>query len=195
MNLFSTYKEILQRIDWNLFGLAVVLFTMGIVVGPKVVERNLRFLIAYPLWMYKKLEKILQRKPALIRLFIIIFIFNSTSLFISFVSGFTCFLPFLFAFLTGLNVAVITFKVSGKMGLASIFLNPVALFELPAVWIGLSLGMNLGLEVLHPMLGISLSQVFSELLDVYFFVVLPLLFISGLLEAAMISFILKHDSD
>lgn len=195
MAVLSIYRDILQRVDWNLFGLAIVLFTMGIVVGPKVVKRNLRFLIAYPLWIYKKLEKILERKPAFIRLFIIIFFFNSASLFISFVSGFTGLLPFLFAFLTGLNVAIITFKVSGKMGLAGIFLNPVALFELPAVWISLALGMNLGLEVLHPMLGIAPSQLFVELLDVYIFLVLPLLFISGFLEAAMISFMLKHDSD
>ena len=195
MSLLSMYREILQRIDWNLFGLAAVLFMMGVVVGPRIVERNIRFLIAYPLWIYRYLEKILQGKPRFLKLFLIIFCFNATSLFISFVSGFTGVLPFLFAFLTGLNVSIITFKVAGRMGFAAIFLNPVAFIELPAAWISLSLGMSLGLEIVSPVMGIPISHFFKDLLQVYLMLVLPLLFLSGLLESAMIAFMRRHDID
>ncbi|UCE17362.1 MAG: stage II sporulation protein M [Gemmatimonadota bacterium] len=195
ISLLSIYRELLQRIDWNLFGLAVVLFTMGVVVGPRIVARNIRFLIAYPLWIYNCLEKILRGRPRFFKLFVIIFCFNATSLFLSFLSGFTGVLPFLFAFLTGLNVSIITFKVAGRMGFAAIFLNPVALMELPAAWIALSLGMSLGLEILSPVMGLSISQFFMSLWWVYILFVLPLLFLSGLLEAALITSMQKHDFD
>lgn len=195
MMFLSIYREILQRVDWNLVGLAAVLFSMGVVIGPRVVERKIKFLIGYPLWVYRYLEKILQRKPTFLRLFFFIFCFNGASLFVSFLSGFTGILPFLFAFLTGLNVAVITVKAAGRVGLAAVFFNPVALFELPAAWIALAIGMSLGLEVLNPMLGKTSLQLFGYFLDVFLLLVLPLLCISGLLEAVMISLMLKHDSD
>jgi len=189
------YSEILAWIDWNLVGCAAVLFSMGVIVGPKVVERNVTFLTAYPLWISEWLEKVLQRKPGFARLFLLIFCFNATSLFASFVSGFAGILPFLFAFWTGLNVAVITFTVAGRLGLATVFLNPVALFELPAAWIALAVGMTLGLEVVSPMLGVRLAALFGRLVGVYLFVVLPLLLVAGLIEAAMIFFTLRHNSD
>lgn len=195
MTFVSVYSEIFQGIDWNLFGLAAVLFLMGVIVGPRVVEHNIRFLIAYPLWIYTFLEKILQGKPRFLKLFVIIFCFNATSLCISFVSGFAGVLPFLFAFLTGLNVSILTFKVAGRIGFAAIFLNPVAFIELPAAWISLSLGMSLGLEILNPVMEMQILQYFHHLLKIYLLVVLPLFFLSGLLEAAMISFMRKHDSE
>jgi uncharacterized membrane protein SpoIIM required for sporulation len=182
-------------VDWNLVGLALVLFSMGVVVGPRVVERNIKFLLAYPLWFAHALERYLQKQPSFVKVFCLIFCFNAFSLFVSVVAGFTGVLPFLFAFFTGLHVAIITYRMGGRIGLLTVFFNPVALFELPAAWIALSLGMNLGLEVLNPMFAMSPVQFFKLLLHVYLFLVLPLLFISGLIEAAIITLAGKHRPD
>lgn len=73
----------------------------------------------------------------------------------------------------------------------AIFLNPVSLLELPAAWVSISIGMELGVS-LYPNLVFSQAvDLFRERLPVYIFLVIPLLVISGLIEITIIKVILK----
>jgi uncharacterized membrane protein SpoIIM required for sporulation len=73
----------------------------------------------------------------------------------------------------------------GKLRLVSLILNPVSLFELPAAWISLSLGMNLGRELYMGRYGNALHLFGRELMG-YLFMVVPLLAVAGVIEVSLI---------
>lgn len=71
------------------------------------------------------------------------------------------------------------------MRLFPLILNPVSLFELPAAWISLSLGMSLGRE-LYLKGYTNVIYLFQRELMGYLFLVLPLLAIAGFIEVSLI---------
>lgn len=73
----------------------------------------------------------------------------------------------------------------------AIFLNPVSLLELPAAWISLSMGMEIGISLYTDFAFRHAVDLFWKELPVYIFVVIPLLAISGIIEVTMIKVILK----
>ena len=73
----------------------------------------------------------------------------------------------------------------------AIFLNPVSLLELPAAWISLSIGMEIGISLYPDFVFSHAVDLFWKGLPVYIFVVIPLLVISGIIEVTMIKVILK----
>ena len=94
-------------------------------------------------------------------------------------------LPVLFSFLLGVHIAIISLKEAGKLGIVPLILNPVSLFELPAAWISLSLGMRLGRE-LYLKGYTNVIYLFRDELMGYLFLVLPLLAIAGFIEVSLI---------
>lgn len=73
----------------------------------------------------------------------------------------------------------------------AIFLNPVSLLELPAVWISLSMGMKIGISLYTDFVFSHAVDLFWKELPVYIFVVIPLLAISGIIEVTIIKVTLK----
>ncbi len=71
------------------------------------------------------------------------------------------------------------------MRLILLILNPVSLFELPAAWISLSLGMGFGRD-LYLSKYTNVLYLFERNLMGYFFLVLPLLAIAGIIEVSLI---------
>lgn len=90
-----------------------------------------------------------------------------------------------------MNVGIIGLKEEGGRGLMAIFLNPVSFFELPAAWISVSIGMELGVSLYPDLIFSQAVALFWKILPVYIFVVIPLLVISGLVEITMIKIVLK----
>ncbi|MEA1994862.1 MAG: stage II sporulation protein M [Campylobacterota bacterium] len=175
------YLSILKTVDMGLFLLSAVLFCVGIVLSSLVVKKNLRVFLWYPLWIWNIIKKHLSLNASFLKMFFTIFLLNSLSLFVNVISGFLIILPFVFAILLGMNIGIIILEQTKKLNLIVLFLNPVSVFEFPAAWISLSLGMKIGI-----------SSHSTDMLSVYIFVVIPLLIVSGIIETVMIKLLARQ---
>lgn len=182
MNNF--YSGLFHTIDWNLFFLASFLFFAGVLAAIPAVKKDITFLLLYPLWVWKKLKEILEKNNSFLKLFFLIFVFNSLSLFTNFLSGFGIILPYLLLLFTGLNVGIIGYKEGKLKALFVMFLSPHAFFELPALWMSAMLGMKIGANLVS-----SATEIFDLFgLGLLFFggIIIPLLLIAALIESALI---------
>ena len=185
MEILLFYARLWRLIDGAFFLLAAGFFFSGIFCAPIVVERDVKLLLRYPLWVWGLIKRHIDFGASFFRLWLVIFCLNSLSLFCNVVSGFAIILPAVFSFLLGIHIAVIFLKEVGRLQPVLLILNPVSLFELPAAWISLSLGMNLGRELYLSKFSNALSLFGRELMG-YLFLVLPLLAIAGFIEVALI---------
>ena len=182
------FSELFEAVNYTYFFVSAVLFLAGINTGPVVVEKNISWLMAYPLLMKRLMEKYFKTKRAFIILFLIIFGLNNLSLFTSFLSGFLVILPPVAAFITGLNVSIISYELMGWQGIWQILINPVAWIEFPAAWLSFAMGFRLAQTMAaNASLRMTTDQ-FIILLPIYFKFVFTLLFLAALLEAALIVF-------
>ena len=185
IDIFLTYGNMWRLIDGTLFLLAAVLFFLGVFFAPIVVKKEIRLLLWYPLRIWRLIKRHIDLDAPFLRLWALIFSFNSLSLFCNLVSGLSIILPPLFAFLLGAHIAIISLKEVGRLGVVPLILNPVSLFELPAAWISLSLGMSLGRE-LYLNRYANVLYIFGQELMGYLLLVLPLLAIAGFIEVSLI---------
>jgi len=182
-------NNLLSFISLELFLLSAALFILGLFMSIVVVKNDIRFFCWYPEMIWSWLKKVLQKNPGYFKLFLLIFTLNSTSLLFNLISGFGILLPIIFGILIGMNVGIIAFKDGGIKAMISMFVAPNALFELPAAWLSISLGIRLGLEMIARDANVGL--IFSECLLIYLRLVIPFLFIAALLESVFIYITLK----
>jgi hypothetical protein len=185
MHILLLYRDIWRHIDGTFFLLAAALFFLGVFFAPVVLEKEIKALLWYPLWIWRLIQRHVDPAAPFFRLWALIFSLNSLSLFCNLVSGLFIVLPLLFSFLLGAHIAIICLKEVGKLRLVSLILNPVSLFELPAAWISLSLAMSLGKELSLGGYGNALHLFGRELMG-YLFLVLPLLAVAGFIEVWLI---------
>lgn len=184
--MIHVIRHLFETIHYGYFFLSAVLFLAGIYVAPTVVEKNLLILLRYPRWMRRWMERILERKFHFILLFLGIFLLNNISLFFSFLSGFLIIGPPVAAFLTGLNVAVMSYEMMGWRGIWQILVNPIAWLEFPAAWISFALGFRLTEAWLKYQNWFMVEKTFFILLPTYFQFVSTLLLVAALLESGLI---------
>jgi uncharacterized membrane protein SpoIIM required for sporulation len=182
--LTNLIHRIFSLITIELIILAAGLFLVGLFLSIYVVKKEIKWLCRFPEWIWNKLKSYLEQQPGFNKLFLLIFLLNSTSLFFNLISGFGVVLPIFFAILTGMNVGIIAYKEGGTKAFLSMFVAPNAIFELPAAWLSIALGIRLGLEMIAS--ESKVGMIFSECLLVYFKVILPLLLIAALLESALV---------
>jgi len=180
--------SVVARVEPTWFAVSAVLFFAGFVASYPVTTHNISALTWYPLRIWRSVREAVSPDDPWLRLFLFLLSFNATSLLVNFLSGFLVVLPPVFAFLLGLNVGVISVEEAGLTGLVAVLVNPVAWLELPAAWISLAVGTQLGLEVVSGGVSNAVSE-FPELTEVYLYVVLPLLVVAALLEATLIRFL------
>jgi hypothetical protein len=184
---FDTYKNAFHLLNWDLIGFSAILFVVGVLLAPTALERNLHWLTAYPEWVFNKIQAYVEKKPPVWLLFLLIFCVNSLSVFLVYVSGFAILLPYLLIIWAGINSGVLLYKnLGGGFALAVFFLNPVALFELPANWIAYSLGIEMSLFYFKTHSFEMVYTIFKQNWIVFIWFVIPLLFIGALIEASLI---------
>jgi len=184
---FDTYKDIFATLNWDLIGFSAILFMIGVLMAPTIIERNLRWLTAYPEWAFQKIERFVEKKPSILKLFLVIFSLNTLSILIVYFSGFTIILPFLLIIWAGINSGILLYKnTGGGIALVLFFLNPVALFELPANWIGFSLPLEMTLFYFHTFTYKTVLQTFQRNFFIFEWLVIPLLILAALIEASLI---------
>jgi len=172
----------------------MLFFFLGYALAPLAYAREIKWLTTYPLWVADKLEAWADKKINPYLLFLFILSVNSISLSLDFFSGWVPGLPILFAVWTGLNVGVITFKtLKGEFYYAAL-INPVALLELPAVFIAFGLAFGVNAKILS--VNISVAQFgFQQFIQSYLGLVLPLLLIAAIVETALITFAQKMEKN
>ena len=181
-------SSVVARVEPTWFAVSAVLFSAGYVASYPVTKHEVSVLTWYPLRVWRRVREAVSPTDPWSKLFVFLLAFNATSLLVNFLSGFLVLLPPVLAFLLGMNVGVISVKEAGKAWVLALLVNPVAWLELPAAWISLAIGTQLGLEVFSD--GISGAfSLFPELAEVYVYLVLPLLIAAALLEATMIRFL------
>ena len=181
----GTIYSFFEIVPFGYFFLSATLFLIGIYIAPAVVEKEVTFLLWYPRKMRRFMEKLLARKLPIVFIFLLIFTLNNLSLFSSFIAGFIVIGPFLSAFLTGLNVAIVSYEMMGWQGVWQILVNPVAWLEFPAAWLSFAMGIKLAVVTLSGGWN-SAVQEFELLLPYYLKLVVLLLFVAGILETALI---------
>lgn len=181
----------LGLINIRIFLFSALIFFMGYAFAPTAYYKKIRFLTAYPLWIAAKLEVWSKKKWNPYFLFIFLFGFNFISLLVNFLSGLALFLPLIFALWTGINIGLVTYHtLKGEFYYAAL-INPVALFELPAAFISFSAAIQYNIQLA----GISIADIpavsFGDYFTLFLITVTPLLFISGIIETALIVFARK----
>jgi uncharacterized membrane protein SpoIIM required for sporulation len=182
-------NKLFSLISLEIFLLYAALFILGLSLSVAVVKKEIKFLCWYPEWIWNWLKKVLEKNPSFLKLFLLIFTLNSTSLLFNLISGFGILLPIIFGILIGMNVGIIAYKEGGIKAMVSMFVAPHAIFELLAAWLSISAGIRLGWEMIARDANVSL--IFSQFLLIYLHLILPLLFIAALLESAFIYISLK----
>jgi len=86
---------------------------------------------------------------------------------------------------------VIVIEETGKLSLMAMLLNPVAFIELPATWISLSIGMELGVFLLNSFSLSGVFPLFRQGLLVYGTLILPLLLVAAFTEVLLIKWGLR----
>lgn len=128
-------------------------------------------------------------------LFYFIFLNNLQAAFIGMIGGILFgLLPLGIVFLNGSILGYVAALVSAKEGFGAMWrLLPHGVFELPALFIALALGLRLGVEsisVLLSLSGVRRKETFSLMLRTslitFVCVILPLLLIAGIIETLLI---------
>lgn len=187
----------LTLINLQVFFVSILIFFIGYTFAPTAYFKNIKWLIAYPLWISKKLERLAELNWNPIILFFFLLILNSISLFVALLTGLAPVLPVFYAISVGFNIGVITYhNLKGKLYYAAL-LNPVAMFELPAAFIVFTMAFQYNLQIINPKILNIQSVTFNEYLDVFLYVVIPLLTIASIVETILIiiSKKIKPDDD
>jgi len=182
------FSDLFQTINLAYLFLSALLFMIGLYLGPLAGEREIAILLKYPRWMLRMMERYFKSDYNFIIIFLLIFTLNNISLFSSFVSGFLIIGPPIAAFLTGFNVAAISFEMMGWRGVWHILLNPVAWLEFPAAWMSFALGFELAEMQFTAKDWSKTLELWNTLWPIYLKYVLALLLIAAVLEAALIVF-------
>ncbi len=123
------------------------------------------------------------------RLLLFIFFNNLQSSFFGIILGiiFGIF-PILSAAVNGYVLGFVSFMSSAEEGFFVLLrILPHGIFELPAVFISLGIGLKLGISVFYEEKRKNFKNYFRNSLRVFLFIVIPLLIIAALIEGTLIS--------
>lgn len=189
---------------------ALLVFFAGFCSSYAVDHFKIRFLTWFPHWFLKKMSKYVNPKTGFIRIFLIIFLFNSISIALYMMSGLFVIFPFVIAFLTGMNIGLTVFippkmtvegyemgHIHGAGKLFKLMLFSTFVLVLEVITFSLALGMGMSLAV--AMVSVSsagpgasagaslfIAELLSLRLKTYLMFCLPILAVSAYLEASVI---------
>ncbi len=152
------------------------------------------FLISALLGFFVHIMQILEKTQGMSPFELICFIFfnNVQTGFLGVIFGFLIgVFPLLLTFVNGYVLGYVSSLTSSSQGVASLFnLLPHGIFELPAIFISLGLGLKFGTFLFEKDKEKSFREFFVNSLRVFVFIVLPLLIIAAIIEGGLI-FLIK----
>jgi len=189
---------------------ALLIFFSGFCFSYLVDHFKIRFLAWFPHWFIKFMSKHVNPKASFLKIFLIIFLFNSISIAVYMMSGLFVIFPYIIAFLTGMNIGLTVFippkaniegyemghpHGAGNMFKMMLFSTFVMVLEIVTFSLALGMGMSLGIAVAavstaNPSASTGASMFLAELLSMrlrtYILFCVPVLAVSAYMEADVI---------
>jgi len=189
---------------------ALLIFFSGFCFSYGVDHFKIRFLTWFPHWFLKFMSRYVNPKASSLKIFMIIFLFNSISIAIYMISGLFVIFPYIIAFLTGMNIGLTVFipqkatiegyemghpHGTGKMFKMMFFSTLVMVLEIITFSLALGMGMSLGIavaavSVANPSASAGATMFLAELLSMrlraYILFCVPVLAVSAYMEAGVI---------
>jgi hypothetical protein len=184
--MIDYFESSIAVLNLQVFFVSILVFFIGYTLAPTAYFKNIKWLIAYPLWISKKLERLTKIKWSPVYLFAFLLIVNSISLFAALLTGLAPILPLLYTISVGFNIGIITYhNLKGKLYYVAL-LNPIALFELPAAFIVFTMAFQYNLQLLNLKVLYTETTPFAEYLNIFLFLIIPLLAIASIIETTLI---------
>jgi uncharacterized membrane protein SpoIIM required for sporulation len=182
----QSFLAVFNIINLQIFFISVLLFFLGYAFAPTAYYKKIKWLTIYPFYVIKLMDVFFKRKHHPIKIFLIIFVLNTASLLINLLSAWGIILPFLVVIYLGVNIGVVMYhSLNGKFYYLGL-LNPVALLELPAAW--LSITMSIQFSLTNFFNNSDLVPVdFLTYLLYFLYTIIPLLVVAGIIETILIS--------
>jgi len=182
----QSFLAVFHIINIQVFFISALLFFIGYAFAPTACYKKIKWLTVYPFFIIKIMDAFLKKRHHPLKIFMIIFVLNSTSLFINLLSAWGIILPFLVIIYMGINIGVVMYhSLDGKFYFLGL-LNPVAILELPAAW--LSIAMSIQFSLTYFFHSTTLTNIdFSTYLQYFLYTVIPILFLAGIIETVLIS--------
>ncbi|MBM3228505.1 stage II sporulation protein M [Candidatus Pacearchaeota archaeon] len=185
-NYIKSWNYLLESRNYILIILGF--FMLSVLIGalipaPEILEQQI----------LKFIENLLSKTEGMSHLELINFIFinNLQSSFLGMIFG--IFLGIFSAIVCGVNGYILGFVIARSVQISSIFviwrLFPHGIFELPALFLSLGLGLKLGTFIFQKNKLLSLRNYLRESLRVFLFIVIPLLILAALIEGSFIFFL------
>ena len=184
--MIQSFFEVFSIINIKIFFVSILLFFIGYVFAPTAYYKKIRWLTAYPFFIIKLMDEFFKKQHHPIKIFLILFVLNTTSLFINLLSAWGIILPFLFVLYMGINIGIVMYHtLEGKFYYVGL-LNPVALFELPAAWLSIAMAIQFSMTRFFNASNFKVIE-FLQYVDYFIYTIIPLLFIAGVIETILIA--------
>jgi uncharacterized membrane protein SpoIIM required for sporulation len=131
------------------------------------------------------MDKYFKKEWPPVWIFLVILILNTFSLFVNLLSGWGIILPVLFSIYMGINIGVVMYHTLEGQFYYTSLLNPVAMLELPASWISITMAIQFSLEKYFDAAIIE-QATFGDYVKVFIFIIIPMLIIADLIETSLI---------
>ncbi len=186
----------LKLLDIKGIILSIILFLLGYILAGYIYQKKIKFLLAYPLWFTEVVKKFfIEKHISFILLILLIFSFNSLSIFTLLISAFIKALPIILVLWLGINLGVSIFHLNKGEKYYLMLFNPVAVMELTATFITASASLQYNFNSKLNITSILKPIYFKDSIDIYIKFVLPILFISATVESALIIILKRFDSN
>lgn len=183
--MLDKFFEIFSLINSQVYLFSILLFFIGYAFAPTAHYKNIKWLTAYPKFIINLIDKHFNKDWHPLKIFIVILLLNSLSLFLNLLSAYGIILPILFSIYLGINLGIVMYhSLNGKHYFLSL-LNPVALIELPAAWLSFSMAIQFSATNYFKIPNI-VELTFFEYLNYFQITVIPMLIIAGILETILI---------
>lgn len=183
--MVQSFLAVFSVINTQILIISILLFFVGYAIAPTAYYKRIKWLTAYPFFIIKLMDAFFKKKHHPLKIFFILFTLNTLSLFLNLISAWGILLPFIFVLYMGLNIGVVMYhSLEGKFYYIGL-LNPVAILELPAAWLSITMAMQFSLQ--H-YLNISFLPTISFLqyVDYFIYTIIPLLLLAGIIETILI---------
>ncbi len=192
--MIHSFLEVFQIINTQIFIISVLLFFIGYAIAPTAYYKKIKWLTAYPFYIIKLMDRFFKKKHHSLKVFIILFSLNVTSLWLNLLSAWGIILPFIFVLYMGLNIGIVMYhSLEGRFYYLGL-LNPVAILELPAAWLSITMAVQFSMIRFFHVTYLPVVE-FSHYMKYFLFTVVPLLLIAGILETILIAVAVKKSNN
>jgi len=182
----DSFLAVFQILNIQVFFISALLFFIGYALAPTAYYKKIKWLTIYPFFIIKIMDAFLKKQHHPLKIFIIIFALNSTSLLFNLLSAWGIILPYLVIIYMGINIGVVMYhSLDGKFYFLGL-LNPVAILELPAAWLSIAMSIQFSLTYFFHSTTLA-SLDFSTYLQYFLYTIIPILFLAGVIETVLIS--------